>query len=40
MNLKGKNKGVESFFLNGEEIKDKKVMLQDNGKIYQIEIFL
>ena len=39
-NNKGKNTGVEKFLLNGEEVKDKKIMLQDNGKIYQIEIFM
>ena len=39
-NPNGKNTGVEKFLLNGEEIKEKKVILLDNGKIYQIEIFL
>lgn len=39
-NYNSKNKGVERFLLNGEEVKEKKVMLKDNGKIYQIEIFM
>ena len=39
-NPNGKNKGVERFLLNGEEIKEKKIILADNGKIYQIEIFM
>ena len=39
-NYNNKNKGVDRFLVNGEEIKEKRVMLQDNGKIYEIEIFL
>lgn len=35
-----KNCGVERFILNGEEIVEKKVLLQDNCKIYNIEIFM
>ena len=37
-NLKEKNTGVEKFILNGVEIKEKKILLQDNGKINTIEI--
>ncbi len=33
-----KNTGVEKFIVNGEEIKEKKILLQDNSKIYNIEI--
>ena len=39
-NNDGKNTGVKSFYLNGEEVEEKKVLLQDNGKIYNIEIFM
>ena len=39
-NLNGKNTGVSKFILNGEEIKEKRVMLQDDGKIYAIDIFM
>ena len=35
-----KNTGIEKFVLNGEEIKEKKILLQDNCKIYNIEIFM
>jgi cyclic beta-1,2-glucan synthetase len=39
-NNNSKNTGVSNFFLNGEEIPEKKVLLQDNCKIYNIEIFM
>ena len=39
-NNKGKNTGVEKFIVNGEEIKDKKILLQDNCKIFNIEVFM
>ena len=39
-NKNAKNTGVEKFLLNGEEIKEKKVLLQDDGKIYNIEIIM
>ena len=39
-NNDGKNTGIKSFYLNGEEIKEKRILLQDNGKIYNIEIFM
>ena len=39
-NNNGKNKGVSSFIVNGEVVKEKKVILQDNCKIYNIEISL
>lgn len=39
-NENGKNSGVDKFLLNGEEIKDKKIPLKDNGKIYNIKIFM
>ena len=32
--------GIQKFLLNGEEIIDKKIMLQDNCKIYNIEVFM
>ena len=37
-NLNGKNTGISSFILNGQEIKEKKILLQDNCKINNIEI--
>ena len=39
-NNDGKNTGIKSFYLNGEEIKEKRILLQDNGNIYNIEIFM
>jgi len=39
-NNDGKNTSVKKFILNGEEVAEKQVLLQDNGKIYNIEIFL
>lgn len=37
-NPNGKNTGVESFKVNGEEIEEKQVKLIDNGKRYEIEV--
>ena len=39
-NNKGKNTGVEKFIVNGEIIKNKQILLQDNCKIYNIEVFM
>ena len=39
-NNKNKNTGVERFILNGENVPEKEVILQDNCKIYNIEIFM
>ncbi len=39
-NNNSKNTGVDKFLINGEEIEDKKILLQDNGRIYNIEIFM
>ena len=39
-NTAERNTGVSKFILNGEEINEKKVLLQDNCKIYNIEIFM
>lgn len=39
-NNNGKNTGVEKFIVNGGETQDKRVLLQDNGKIYNIEVFM
>ena len=36
----GKNVGVNKFLLNGEELEEKRVQLIDDGKIYNIEIFM
>ena len=33
-----KNTGVEKFFVNGKKIEDKKIKLQDDGRVYDIEI--
>ena len=37
-NPKNKVTGVEKFILNGREIEEKEVKLEDNGEIYNIEI--
>ena len=39
-NPEGKNTGVKKFLLNDEEIAEKKVLLQDDCKIYHIEIIM
>ena len=37
-NNNSKNTGVEKFIVNGEEIQEKEILLQDNGKIYNIKV--
>lgn len=32
--------GVEKFILNGNEIEEKEIKLQDNGRVYDIEIIM
>lgn len=39
-NPNGKNTGVSSFIVNGEEIQEKKMKLIDNGKINEIEVIM
>ena len=39
-NNKEKNTGVERFIVNGSEVANKKIILQDDGKIYNIEVFM
>ena len=39
-NPEGKNTGVKKFLLNDREISEKKVLLQDDGRIYNIEIIM
>lgn len=39
-NKNNKETGVEKFILNGNEIIDKKIPLCDDGKIYNIQIFM
>ncbi|MGN1269524.1 MAG: GH36-type glycosyl hydrolase domain-containing protein [Clostridia bacterium] len=39
-NPNGKSNTVESFKLNGEEVKEKQVLLNGNGGIYNIEILM
>lgn len=39
-NLNEKNAGVEKVILNNEVITDKKIFLQNDGKIYNVEIFM
>lgn len=39
-NLEGKNTGVNKFFLDGKEIEDKQIKLQDDNKIYNIEVIM
>ncbi len=40
INYNMKNSGVRKITLNGEELKENKIYLIDNGKINNIEIFL
>ena len=37
-NPNGKNKGVKTFKVNGNEIEEKKIKLEDDGKVYEIEV--
>ena len=37
-NERGKNTGVDKFFLNGVEVEEKEIALSDDGGIYEIEI--
>ena len=39
-NYNMKNSGLEKVILNGEELKENKIKLMDDGKIYNIEIFM
>ncbi|MBR2289815.1 MAG: hypothetical protein IJ867_04270 [Clostridia bacterium] len=39
-NPDGKNAGVKKFLVNDLEIPEKKILLQDDGKIYNIEIIM
>ena len=39
-NPEGKNNGVESFYLNNEKIDEKQIRLQDDGRVYDIEVIM
>ncbi len=39
-NEKGNESGVQKFIFNGEEIKEKKIRLNDNGKVNEIEVIM
>ena len=39
-NQNGKNTGVEKFIVNGNEIIEKKVKLDKNGGIFEVEVFM
>ena len=39
-NLQQKNKGIEKFIVNGEEIDKKEIKLIDDGKINDIEVIM
>ena len=39
-NPNGKMTGVSKFFVNEREIKDKRIFLQDDGRIYNIEVVM
>ena len=39
-NPEGKNTGVDKFIVNGNEVEDKRIPLSDDGRIYQIQIFM
>ena len=40
MNPNGKTTGVEKFILNGRELEEKVVKLQDDGEVYNIDIIM
>ena len=35
-----KNTGVSNFIVNGKEIEEKQIKLQNDGKVYNIEIYM
>lgn len=39
-NPNNKNTGVEKFILNGSEIETKKIKIQDDGKVYDLEVIM
>ena len=39
-NPDGKNTGVKSFFVNDVEIPEKRILLQDDCKIYHVEVIM
>lgn len=39
-NENGKNTGVEELYVNGQEISEKEIALNDNGGIYEIEVIM
>ena len=39
-NLNNKCSGIEKMLLNGEEVENKKIYLQDDGKVYNVEIIM
>ena len=39
-NLNNKCLGIEKMLLNGEEVENKKIYLQDDGKVYNVEIIM
>lgn len=39
-NQNGKNTGVQTVKVNGEIKEDKKILLNDDGKIYDVEVYM
>lgn len=39
-NLNNKNTGIQAVFVNNEKIDSKEIVLCDNGKIYNVEIYM
>ena len=39
-NPKGQNTGVEKFIVNGQELESKSIRLQNDGKVYDIEVIM
>ena len=39
-NPNGKNTGVEKMIVNGEEIKEKKIFLSEDGRVYNVKIIM
>lgn len=39
-NPNSKNTGIDKFYLNGNEIQEKKIKLQNDGRVYEVEIIM
>lgn len=39
-NENSKNTGVETMIINGQIIEEKKIKLEDDGKVYNVEVYM